>query len=504
MIDTGDIDVFLGLDVGKGEHHATAVTPAGKRVLDKRLPNTEPKLRELFAKLQAKHGTVLVVVDRPASIGALPLAVARAMGCPVAHLPGLTMRRIADLCPGEAKTDAKDAFIIADAARAMPHTLRAIDGEDETIAEPEMIVGSDDDPAGEATRVANRLHGLLTRIHPSLERALGPRLQHPAVQTLLERFGSPAQIRKAGRRRLVTLLRPKAPRTAERPVEESPAAPDQQTVTVPGTETAALIVPSLAGSPAAVLDQRKLPAARIEEPLEAHPHSKVLTSMPGVGVRTGARILIEVGDASTFPTAGHLAACAGLAPATRSPGSSIRGEQPSRRGNKQLERAFFLPAFAALRDPAPRAHYNKKTARGKHHTQAQLRLARHRADVLFTMLRDRTYYEPEPAAARRGVQTSRSILRPKPLTSSLKPLVKVRRERLRKRLVERSSDPMDRSPDRRIVDNAAEVRHLELLQPVRQHQCLVTRELDHDLAITHAHPYDSARPCPHKPTGLGP
>ncbi len=69
MIDTGDIDVFLGLDVGKGEHHATAVTPAGKKAFDKRLPNTEPKLRELFAKLQAKHGTVLVVVDQPASIG---------------------------------------------------------------------------------------------------------------------------------------------------------------------------------------------------------------------------------------------------------------------------------------------------------------------------------------------------------------------------------------------------------------------------------------------------
>ncbi|GAB1340028.1 hypothetical protein ACE1SV_66180 [Streptomyces sp. E-15] len=54
VIDTGDIDVFLGLDVGKGEHHATAVTPAGK-AFDKRLPNTEPKLRELFAKRQAKR-----------------------------------------------------------------------------------------------------------------------------------------------------------------------------------------------------------------------------------------------------------------------------------------------------------------------------------------------------------------------------------------------------------------------------------------------------------------
>ncbi|GAA3025647.1 hypothetical protein GCM10010448_04370 [Streptomyces glomeratus] len=219
--DTGDIDVYLGLDVGKGEHHATAVTPAGKKAFDKRLPNTEPKLRELFGKLQAKHGTVLVVVDQPASIGALPVAVARDMGCPVVYLPGLTMRRIADLYPGEAKTDAKDVFIIADAARAMPHTLRSIDGEDETIAELEMIVGFDDDLAGEATRVAKRLHGLLTQIRPSPKRILGPRLQHPAVLTLLERFGSPAQIRKGGRRRLVALLRPKAPRMTSAPQDHA-------------------------------------------------------------------------------------------------------------------------------------------------------------------------------------------------------------------------------------------------------------------------------------------
>jgi hypothetical protein len=68
----------------------------------------------------------------------------------------------------------------------------------------------------------------------------------PAVLNLLERFGSPAQIRMAGRRRLVTLLRPKAPRMAERLVEEIFTALDEQTVTVPGIEAAALIVPSLA------------------------------------------------------------------------------------------------------------------------------------------------------------------------------------------------------------------------------------------------------------------
>lgn len=92
------------------------------------------------------------MVDQPASIGALPLAGARDLGCPVAYLPGLTMRRIADLYPGEAKTEARDAFINADAARAMPHTLRAIDAEDKTIAELEMIVGFDDDLAARQRR----------------------------------------------------------------------------------------------------------------------------------------------------------------------------------------------------------------------------------------------------------------------------------------------------------------------------------------------------------------
>ncbi len=77
-------------------------------------------------KLATKVGTVLVIVDQPASTGAPPLAVARDAGCKVAYLPGLSMRRIADLYPGEAKTDAKDATVIADAARTMPHTLRSV------------------------------------------------------------------------------------------------------------------------------------------------------------------------------------------------------------------------------------------------------------------------------------------------------------------------------------------------------------------------------------------
>lgn len=390
--------VYCGLDVGKSTHHAVALDPDGKRLHDKALPQDEARLRELFTAL-GRHGPVLVVVDQPANIGALPIAVARSVGADVAYLPGLAMRRIADLHPGSAKTDARDAYVIADAARTLPQTLRRVDVGEEVLADLDVLVGYDDDQAQEATRVSNRIRGLLTQVHPALERVLGPKVATGVVLELLARYGGPSGLRAAGRRRLLAVARAKAPRSGEQLVTDLLAALEEQTVTVPGAGAAEKVLPRLAEALRVVLDQRKAIAAEVEEILDAHPLAQVLTSMPGVGVRTAARILLEVGDASSFPTPGHLAAYAGLAPVTRRSGSSIRGEHPPRGGNKQLKRAFFLSAFAALADPTSRAYYDRKRAAGKKHNAALVCLARRRVDVLHAMLRTGTLYQPQPARA---------------------------------------------------------------------------------------------------------
>ncbi|KUO16420.1 hypothetical protein AQJ91_36085 [Streptomyces dysideae] len=204
-----------------------------------------------------KFGTVLVIVDQVANIGALPLTVARAAGCRVAYLPGLSMRRAADLYPGEAKTDARDAFVIAETARTMPHTLRAIDRDDETLAALTMLTGYDNDLAGEVNRATNRLRGLLSQIHPSLERVLGKRLAYPYVQALLQRHGSPAKIRKLGRARVEALLKANGSRKAHHLTTEIFEALDEQTLVVPGTETSALIIPGLAAQLGAARPSRR-------------------------------------------------------------------------------------------------------------------------------------------------------------------------------------------------------------------------------------------------------
>jgi len=372
----------------------------GDRVADRVVANDETALRELFDVLGGK-GEVLVVVDQPSSIGSLPIAVARSMGIDVAYLPGLSMRRLADLHPGNAKTDARDAFIIADAARTLPHTLRQVDLDDEQLAELEVLVGHDDDLVGQSTAVSNRIRGLLLQIHPALERAIGENASHPGVLDVLARFGGPTGMRVAGQVKIRNLLGKKAPRIGDRLAAQIWTALGEQTVIIPGTVASEKVLTRLANQLITLQGQRTQVATEIQEALDAHPLSSVLTSMPGVGVRTAARILVEIGDASTFPTAGHLAAYAGIAPVTRKSGTSIRGEFPSRSGNKNLKNAFFMSAFASLRaDPVSRAYYDRKRGEGKKHHAAIICLARRRSDVLYAMLRDRRpYQQPVSAAA---------------------------------------------------------------------------------------------------------
>lgn len=314
----------------------------------------------------------------------------------VGYLPGLAMRRIADLHPGEAKTDARDAAIIADAARTMPHTLRSLVLADEQAASLTMLCGFDDDLAQQATATSNRLRGLLTQIHPALERVIGEHLDHPVMPALLEKYPGPAALRKAGQKRVETLMRKHAPRKGTAWAAEVFQALNEQTVTVAGTVAAETVLRQLASQLAQLRSAREDVFVQVEALVEAHPLHELLTSMPAVGVRTAARIITEV-IGKDFETAGHLASYAGLTPVTWRSGTSIRGDHPSRKGNKVLKRALFLSAFAALKDPASRAYYDRKRTEKKKHNQALIALARRRCDVLFAMLRDGTFYTASTA-----------------------------------------------------------------------------------------------------------
>ena len=392
-MDHPEVDVLVGLDVGKADHHATGVNLAGERLLTRPVGNDQASIKALIDAARV-HGTPALVIDQPGSIAALVLAVARAHQVPVAYVPGLVMRRAADLYEGEAKTDPRDSYVLADTARVHRRRLRWLDVSDDTLAELRVLSGYDDDLAADVVRTANRLRDTLTAVNPQLEQAVGARLDHPAVRALLARYPTPAALRQAGRARIERTLKAKAPRLAVRLAAQVVEAVAAQTVTVPGEAVLGRVITDLAGELDRLHARRDALVADMEAAFLTHPLGPVLVTLPGVGPRTGAKILAEVGDGGRFASGSQLASYAGLAPVTRQSGSSVRGESRSRRGNHRLKNALFLAAFCSLRSPDSKAYYQRKRAEGKRHNAAVICLARRRCDVILAMLRTATPYQP--------------------------------------------------------------------------------------------------------------
>ena len=386
--------VFVGMDIAKGKHYACAVSACGEALFARAVPNDEAAIRRLIDDA-GDHGRPALVVDMTSSAAVLALIVAAEMAIPVAYVTGLAMRRAADLYAGAAKTDPKDAQVLADFAWRNADRLTWTTVTDELLARLRILNGRDTDLAADATRAANRLRDALLAVSPALERATGERLMStPGLRAALVKYPTPTALRTAGKARVRTLISKLSKRTAATLTNEIWAALSSQTVTVPAEATWGETIGDLAADLDRIIARRQRLAADIEEAFLEHPLGKVLNSMCGFGPRTGARTLAEIGDPHRFANPARLAAYAGLAPVDRQSGRSHTTGR-SRGGNHRLKNAMFIAAFVATQhDPDARSYYQRKRAQGKDHNAAVICVARRRCNIILAMLKTQTPYQP--------------------------------------------------------------------------------------------------------------
>lgn len=159
----------LGLDVGKSSHWACLIDRDGEVLASAPVRNREAELDALFASAPA--GT-LVVVDQFRNIGSLAVRRARAAGLGVAYLPGLAASRAAGLFAGEAKTDERDAAVIARTALGVSDSLSGVPGRGEALEAARALSSQRDHVVACATRDKNRLRAVLLESCPALEAAV--------------------------------------------------------------------------------------------------------------------------------------------------------------------------------------------------------------------------------------------------------------------------------------------------------------------------------------------
>ena len=388
---------WVGVDVGKDHHWAAAVDADGQVLLSRKIANDQQAILGVLAEVQALARRLTWTVDLTTAEAALLLAVLWGQGQQVRYLAGRAVSQAAVGYRGEAKTDAKDARIIADQSR-MRRDLPELQPGQDLVVELRILTSRRADLVADRTRAINRLRQQLTAICPALERAAelaGPR----GWVVLVAHYQRPDDLRSVGVASLAALLAGHGIRNADRIARAAVAAASTQTVHLPGQDVAADVAGALA---AEVLDLE----ARItqtDHALQArfgrHPLAEVICSMPGFGFRLGAEVLAAIGPLELIGSADRLAAYAGLSPVANDSGKRTGRLRTPVRYHRALRRAMYLAALTAIRCcPQDRAYYQRKRAEGKRHVQAVICLARRRTNVLGALLRDNRTWEPHPPA----------------------------------------------------------------------------------------------------------
>lgn len=110
--------------------------------------------------------------------------------------------------------------------------------------------------------------------------------------------------------------------------------------------------------------------ADIDDHIDRHPGLKhdaeLITSIPGIGATTVARILGQLGDIRRFDNAKAFAAFLGVTPKQRSSGTSIKGRtMMSRAGSMSMRAALYMPSLVACRhNPILRRFAQRLSATG--------------------------------------------------------------------------------------------------------------------------------------------
>ncbi len=399
-------ELWAGTDAGKAEHHCTAIDAEGRKLLSRRVQNDEADLLQLLGDVLdlADGGPVTWAVDFNAGGAALWITLLVNHGQQLVYIPGRTIHHASAACKGDGKSDAKDAFVIADQAR-MRRDLHPLAETSEIAVGLKILTARRMDLSADRTRAINRLRAQILEYFPALERAFDYSTSKTAL-ILLTGYQTPAALRRIGRSRLAAWLKNHGVRVssyAKSAADAAVTAAEAQHTAVPGEKTSAKIVHALAREVMALDQEIAELEALIESRFREHPDATVITSMPGIGTTLGAEFIAATGgDMTAFGSPDRLAGVAGLAPVPRDSGKVSGNLRRPRRYSRRLLRMFYLSAqVAATHCPESKAFYQRKRAEGKTHKQAVLALARRRLNVLWALIRDHRVFEtvaPRPSS----------------------------------------------------------------------------------------------------------
>jgi len=387
---------FLGIDVSKETFDACCIPSHGERLFNLSVSMDRKGFEELIKQVSAlsiPQESVLVGMESTACYHINLYSFLVSLGYTVMVINPLLISNFVKLQLRKTKTDKKDAYVIAQFLLLNRDSLsQSILSSD--ISDLRDLSRQRESLVDQMSSTKSEIKRLLTITFPELEHMSG--IFTKSMLRLLCQYPSAASIKEAKRSKIAKILIPgsygkQTPASVERILKAA-----QVSV---GTSSATKEI---------ILRQKASLLVQLEEHLQEltdilielcqgkiQGDMDILTSMKGIGEKTAANFLIEIGgDIKQFESHKKVIAIAGLDPALYQSGKIDRRGKISKRGNRHLRRVIWLMTTKVIQfNERFKQYYLKRIKDGLPYKKAVLATAHKLIRVMFAMLRNKTLFD---------------------------------------------------------------------------------------------------------------
>lgn len=382
--------ITCGIDWAETHHDVALVDGAGKLVAKRRISDDVEGYRRLLELLVEAGDTaqdpIPVAIE---TARGLLISCLRATGRSVYSINPMAVARYRERHRvARAKSDHADAMALANILRTDAEMHRPLPADSELVQAVAVLARAQQDAVWNRGQLSNQLRSHLKQYFPAALAAFQVR-------------GIGLDSREA---RAVLAIAPDIDAWADRLRGIFTAECLHQLPLIEaamGRQTLALVLQLDAACRAA--DDL---AAAAGEAFAQHPDADIVTSFPGIGPLTGARVLGEIGDdRSRFRDARGLKSYAGSAPITVASGKSLVVHHRKVK-NQRLAAAGYVWVFGALPSPQVKQHYDRRRAAGDKHAAAMRNLFNRFLGCLHHCLQTGQLFDPAKAFPSTAIPTT--------------------------------------------------------------------------------------------------
>lgn len=394
--------VTCGIDWASDHHDVAIVDHEGTLLARARITDDLSGLHQLLELLTAQGDTA----DAPIPVAietsrGLLVACLRATNRPVYAINPMAAARYRDRhAVTRKKSDHLDAMVLANVLRTDKNAHRTLPDNSELAQAIAVLARAQQDAVWDRTQAGNKLRSHLREYFPGFLAAFQDNREGicgSVARVILAAASTPEKAATFTLAQLRSLLK----RAGRQRGIEAEAERLRGALRIPQMRQLPQVELAMGRQAIALLRQLDAACTSVDDLADAtvesfstHPDAEIITSFPGLGSLTGARVLAEIGDdRSRFTDAKGLKAFAGAAPVTRASGRSL-SVMARRVKNQRLASVGYVWAFASLTaSPGARAHYDRRRADGDRHTAAQRNLFNRMLGCLHHCLTKRTRYD---------------------------------------------------------------------------------------------------------------